>query len=157
MKLIHRLLISLYTTFVVFAWLSFFFGPDGLAESRQLEKYKEKLVKGNLLMERINLKLDNEFKNLESDPERIALEARSLGYYHENEGIFLLEGYRMDLKGYSVGSLFRAYSGRASSLATIRLAALSLGIIVFFLLTIFARNENDYTIRRRRYSEARYN
>lgn len=114
-------------------------------------------MKGNLEMEKINQKLDNEFKRLESDPDIIALEARSLGYYRDNEGLFLLDGYHVNRKGYSVGSLFREYSGKTSSIAAIRLTAVSLGVAVFFFLTIFSRNKNDYTISRRRYSEARYN
>ncbi len=160
MKLIRRLLISLYTAFIVFAWLSFFLGPNGLKETRQLQEYKNKLVEGNARMEEINRKLESEFKGLESDPEIIAMEARRLGYYRDNEGVFFLEGYLPDRKGYSVGALYREYSGKTAGIELLRTIAVMFGAVVFFFLTLFTRNKNVdpvRRIRRKRYSEIYYN
>lgn len=68
----------------------FLFGPDGYIETRKLIMYREKLVKSSSQMEIINRKLETEFRRLQNDPETITLEARSLGYFSENEGVFTL-------------------------------------------------------------------
>ncbi len=152
MKLHYRLVMSIYASFIIFAWFSFYLGPDGLLETKRLEVYKTKLESGNARLEEINRKLENEFIRLESDPGIIALEARSLGYYHENEGVFILEGYHPEKKGYSIGSLLREYSGKTVSIDVIRYTAIASGIIIFLFLTIFTREKDGYPVRRKRYS-----
>ncbi len=149
MKILYHLLISMYIAFITFTWISFFFGPDGYIETRKLIMYREKLVKSSSQMEIINRKLETEFRRLQNDPETITLEARSLGYFSENEGVFYLDGYNLENKGYSIGNLYKGFKKNHSSITALRYISIAAGIITFLFLTMFERKKGAYSVRQR--------
>ncbi len=154
MRIHHQLAVSVYASFIIFTWLSFFFGPNGYMEMKRLKLYKDKMVANNSRMEMINKKLETDFTELESSKEAVALEARSLGYYHDDEGVFFIEGYRPESKGYQIGSLYRRYQSRPYNIRVIRYISIISGLIIFLFMILFGRKKYAYTVNRRRYSEA---
>ncbi len=152
MKLSFNLLISVYASFMIFTWFSFFFGPDGYVETQKLKQYLVKIQTNTLKMDQIREKLEAEVQGLRDDTGTIALEARSLGYYSKNEGVLFVDGYRPQKRILMLGSLYKKFRGRHMSISFIRYVSLFVGLLVFLLLLIRGRRKSVYTYRQR-YSE----
>jgi cell division protein FtsB len=105
-----RLLVYLSLGFVVRSLYLFFFGGGGLADYRVLESYKRQLEENIGNLQAVNAELLDEQRALGTDPERVALQARELGYFREDERVVRLEGYAPAKRYFSVGSLVRARS-----------------------------------------------
>jgi len=152
MKLWIKISISIYFSFMVFTWSSFFFGPGGFLETRTLTVYREKIRENTINMEIINKKLEGMVRNLQNNPDLIALEARNLGYYRKNEGIFLLNGGPEKNHGYPLGSLYKEFPVHHSSIAFLRSLSLFSGLLFFLSMGFVQRKTNAYSSGRR-YSE----
>lgn len=152
MKLWIKIIMSIYFSFMVFTWSSYFFGPEGFLETRTLTVYREKIRENTTNMEIINKKLEGMVRNLQNNPDLIALEARNLGYYRKNEGVFLLDGTPVKNQGYPLGSLYKEFPKHHSSIAFLRSISLFSGLLFFLLLITLKRKTNAYSAGRR-YSE----
>ncbi len=137
---------------MVFTWSSFFFGPGGFLETRTLIVYREKIRENTIKMEIINKKLEGMVRSLQNNPDLIALEARKLGYYRKNEGVFLLNGDPLKNQGYPLGSLYKEFPVHHSSIAFLRSLSLFSGLLFFLIMVILERKTNAYPAGRR-YSE----
>lgn len=74
---------------------------------RTLASYREELA-GNIEdLELLHRDLLYDLEALASDPERIALQARQLGYFQEQERLVRLEGYSPSRSVYTVGKILR--------------------------------------------------
>lgn len=152
MKLWFNAIISLYVSFIIFTWFSFFFGPDGYVETQRLKQYLHNIENNTAQMEKINKKLEGEVLSLQSDPDTIALEARRLGYYPANDGVIYLNGYKLQKKVFPLGSLYKGFNERHTNILFIRYFSLTAGLLVFLLLMMFERKKNVYPLRQK-YSE----
>ncbi len=84
------LAISLYAGFLLYCVLSLFFGPVGLLAYRRLEARKTAMEANLGELGTIRESLNAEIDSLKSDPDRAALEARSLGYLRKDETAVIL-------------------------------------------------------------------
>ncbi len=152
MKLWFNTIISVYVSFIIFTWFSFFFGPDGYAETQRLKHYLLKIENNTAQMEKINKRLEAEVQSLQDNPEAIALEARTLGFYSEYEGVIYFDGYKPQKKVFPLGSLYKGFNERHTSILFIRYFSLTSGLLVFLLLMMLERKKNVYPLRQK-YSE----
>jgi cell division protein FtsB len=83
-------MISLYAGFSVYCLLSLLLGPAGISTYRRLEARKAAMEANLAELGTIRQSLDTELESLKSDPDRIALEARSLGYLRKDETAIIL-------------------------------------------------------------------
>lgn len=105
MKMGTRLLISLYTGFVVASLAYFFYGPSGLSAYGELQHTVTRL-EGNLEeLTTIHQELAREFEALRRSEETIALRARDLGYLREDETILKIYGVDSPSENYAVGRI----------------------------------------------------
>jgi cell division protein FtsB len=86
----HYLVISVYAGFSVYCLLSLLFGPAGITTYRRLETRKAAMEANLAELGTIRQSLDSEMESLKSDPDRVALEARSLGYLRKDETAIIL-------------------------------------------------------------------
>ncbi len=121
-------------------------------ETEKLQQYCVKIEQNTAQMERISKRLEADVLSLQNDPDRIALAARSLGYYPDNDGVMYLDGYEKPKNGYSLGSLYRGFHKKHTSISFIRYVSLTSGLLVFLLLVMFERKKNVYSVRQQ-YSE----
>jgi cell division protein FtsB len=102
-----RLVFLLAAGFLVRSLVLFIWGGGGLADYAQLARYRQFLA-GNLEnLQSINSNLRRELDALSSDPERVALAARELGYVREGERVFRFAGSEPVSSSYTLGTLVR--------------------------------------------------
>ncbi|MBN1835484.1 MAG: septum formation initiator family protein [Spirochaetales bacterium] len=102
---IARLVLYLALGFMARSLYLLFFGTGGLVDFRSLESHREQL-EGNLAeLRRINAELMEEQRALGTDPERVSLQARELGYYRPGEQVVRLEGHGQPRRSFTVGAL----------------------------------------------------
>ena len=102
---IPRIVIYIAFSFVVTSLLFFFFGSGGLLDYHNLLVYRAGLQENIAGLEGTNDNLIEEVQALGSDPERIALQARELGYFREGEKVIRIEGYKAGKGYYTVGKM----------------------------------------------------
>lgn len=102
-----RFAVYLALGFILSSSLIFIFGESGVLRYRTLAGYREELA-GNIEdLELLHRDLLYDLEALASDPERIALQARQLGYFQEQERLVRLEGYSPPRSVYTVGKILR--------------------------------------------------
>jgi len=89
-RLGRNIAISIYSGIALYCALSVLAGPVGISAYRRLETRKAAMEANLGELERIRGKLNAEIGSLKSDPDRAALEARSLGYLREGETALIL-------------------------------------------------------------------
>jgi cell division protein FtsB len=82
--------LSLYAGMAIYCVLSVLVGPAGLSAYRRLEARKAAMEANLAELERIRGRLGAELDSLKTNPDRAALEARSLGYLREGETVLIL-------------------------------------------------------------------
>ena len=102
-----RLLIYFALGYLGSSPLLLFFGSGGRLEYKTLNDYRT-VLSGNIKeLKNINNSLLAELDALSYDPERVALQARELGYLKEDEGIIKIEGYSPAKSYFTVGKIIR--------------------------------------------------
>jgi cell division protein FtsB len=104
---IPRIVIYIALSFVLTSLLFFFFGSGGLLDYGNLLAYRADLQDNIAELEGTNDDLLEEVQALGSDPERLTLQARELGYFREGEKVIRIEGYRAGKNYYTVGKILR--------------------------------------------------
>ena len=99
-------------------------------------------------IEQNQLNLISEFEGLRSSSERIALEARSIGYFKEDEGIIVAEGYNIKQRAYPLGKLVNIEIERKSRKPLFR--GISIGVVLFSLIVVFISTKSSENIKKRR-------
>jgi cell division protein FtsB len=147
MKLV-RLLCYLALGFAVRSLVLFFFGSGGLIDYRGLEAQKAQLQKNIEELEAINATLLGEQRALASDPERLALQARELGYFRKGERVVDL-GARVQPGGYfSVGRLTRVSLHERHGDWIIKLLGISVPVALFVVGVSRERRQDHAHFRR---------
>ncbi|MCK5671921.1 MAG: hypothetical protein KAH95_01020 [Spirochaetales bacterium] len=135
MKPKHRILLSIYITFVVYSTISMIWGPSGLVQTSKLSNYKEKLVQNTSELSLISSKLILQSNRLRTDQDLIALKARDLGYFDLGEGEIILKGYNQKNTNLSVGSYFKKFDIKTTNINYIRIISSIAGLICYLILT----------------------
>ena len=104
---IPRIVVYITSGFIAAAALNYVFGSVGLQEYRRLLTYRQVLQDNIEDLERTNGELLSEVQALGSDPERLRLQARELGYFREGERVLRISRDPGRRSGYTVGRVLR--------------------------------------------------
>jgi cell division protein FtsB len=147
MKLV-RLLCYLALGFAARALALFFFGSGGVIDYRSLEAQKAQLSKNIEELEGINATLLEEQRALASDPERLALQARELGYFRKGERVVELGAPVQPRTYFSVGRLTRVSLHERHGDWIIKLLGISVPVALFVVGVSRERRQDHAHFRR---------
>jgi len=102
-----RLVLLLSVGFLLRSLALFLWGNGGLGDYRKVEAGRAQLSANIEELKRINSGLRREVESLGSDPERVALEARRLGYFREHQRVVRFQGRTPPPGSYTLGALVR--------------------------------------------------
>ena len=114
-------------------FLLFFFGPGGRMDYRDLLAYRFRLEANIDDLKETNRKLMDELEALGSDPERIALQARELGYFREGEKVVRIEGAQAEKNRYTVGTILNRAAGPVRTDWPFKVLGLGLPVALFLV------------------------
>lgn len=147
MKPKHRILLSIYITFIVYSTVSMIWGPAGMVQTSKLNTYKEKLLQNTEELSFISSQLFLQSNRLRTDQELITLKARDLGYFDIGEGQIIIKGYQKKNISFSVGSYYKKLNIKMPNVSYIRIISIIAGMFSFLVLTIL--NDNIIIQKRR--------
>lgn len=131
-----NILISLYAGAVAYFLAVLFLGPAGIESLRRLERYREELTEHIADLERIGSGLENAVRDLETNPERIRLEARRLQYFAVGEKIIKIEGYSGPASSFTPGGLLLPPAVEQAPQGAQRALALGASLLSFIILCL---------------------
>jgi cell division protein FtsB len=102
-----RLVFLLAAGFLVRSLVLFIWGSGGQVDYAQVARYRQFLAANLEDLKSINSDLRRELDALSSDPERVALAARELGYVREGERVFRFAESAPVSSSYTLGRLVR--------------------------------------------------
>jgi cell division protein FtsB len=102
---VPRIVVYIVLSFVVASGFHCFFGSGGVLDYRRLITYRGSLQDNIDDLERINGELLTEVQALGSDPERLTLQARELGYFREGERVIRFADSSSRKSTYTVGKV----------------------------------------------------
>jgi cell division protein FtsB len=130
---LFRLFISFYIG-LIFSFVSaFFFGEAGLGEYSSLLEYRETLERNLADLKALNQRLNQEFKNLGTEPEKIRLLARDLGYFGSNENVVRIQNLPQKRRYYEVGKLLKRDFRWNKNMLFIRIMNLLLPVLFYII------------------------
>ena len=144
MKPRHRILFSIYMTFIVYFSVSMIWGPSGIVQTSKLNAYKDKLIQNTTELRQISSKLALQSNRLRTDHDLITLKARELGYFELGEGEIIIKGYDKKNISFSVGSFYKNFTIKIVNINYIRIFSSIIGLFVYFILTIFMKKRSIY-------------
>ena len=140
MKPSHRILFSIYISFIVYSTISLIWGPAGIVQTSQLAVYKEKLIQNTTELREISTQLLLQSNRLRTDQGLIVLKARDLGYFEAGEGEIIIKGYNKKSINFSVGSFYKKFNFELVNLNYIRIFSSIIGLFAYLILKIFKKN-----------------
>lgn len=147
-----KIALSFYAALVVYCLLSVFFGRDGLIAYRQLEDRKAAMAANLSLLSVKRESLNADLESLKSDPERAALEARSLGYLRKGETEVILANRVEVAKSFDPGTVLPyAEIVGISDLAVKQIALGAFLAALAFLCAPRKKNGGDRATKRKGY------
>lgn len=135
MKLAVRIITSACIGYILYAVLNFVLGNSGIAAMNELEKMKNELQLNIEIIEDNYETLSKELSGLRNSAERISIEARRIGYYRDNEGVIIIDGYEGRKKFYTLGKLVTVDDTEKSRKPLFR--AVSLSTVLVSLISVF--------------------
>ena len=102
-----RLVLLLSVGFLLRSLALFLWGNGGLGDYRKVEAGRVQLAANIEELKGINSGLRREVESLGSDPERVALEARRLGYFRQGQHVVRFQGEAPRRSSYILGALVR--------------------------------------------------
>jgi len=100
-----RLFISFYIGLTLNFVFVFFFGEAGWSRYEELTHHRLMLADNIVDLEKINWRLNQELLTLGTDPEKIKLLARDLGYFAPGDNVVWFEQFPDKKSLYTVGKL----------------------------------------------------
>jgi hypothetical protein len=107
-----------------------------LSDYRKVEAGRAQLAANIEELKRINSGLRREVESLGSDPERVALEARRLGYFREDQHVVRFRGRTPPPGSYTLGALVRVRAPRERRDWPLKLAGILLPLAAYAVLAI---------------------
>jgi len=136
---LFRLFIALYIG-LIFSFVStIFFGQAGVKEYDTLTEYRETLESNISELRALNWRLNQEFKNLGTDPDKIRLLARELGYFGSEERVVRLVNFPKKSNFHEVGKLLKKDFWWNRNMLYIRIMNILLPLLFFIASGIFWR------------------
>jgi cell division protein FtsB len=142
---IPRIVAYIALGFVISSVFYLFFGSGGLLEYRRLQIYQGSVEQNIEDLAHINNELLSEVQALGSDPERLTLQARELGYFREGEKIIRLSGHQRGRRYYTVGKILRRKPKTPRSDWPFKVAGLGLPFLLGFVSISVRRRKNRET------------
>ena len=142
---VPRIVVYTILSFVVAAALYYFFGGGGLQEYRRLLNYRTTLQDNINDLERINGELLTEVQALGSDPERLTLQARELGYFREGERVIRISDNTGRRSAYTVGKVLRRKVKQPRADWPFRATGLGLPVLLVVVSVSVRRRKNRET------------
>jgi cell division protein FtsB len=139
---IPRIVVYAALSFVVTSLLYLFFGSGGLLDYGRLLHYRTALERNIDDLKTIHDRLLAEVQALGSDPERLALKARELGYFREGEKVIRIAGRERGRDHYTVGRLLRRKARRPRADRVFRVVALGLPLLFILVSMVLRRRRN---------------
>lgn len=131
-----RIFVAASVSVAVYLLLNLFFGEHGVFAYRELTAYQARLESNVEEMEETRNKLAERAGKLRSSAEAVALEAREIGYYRDDERPVHVEGFTPWQPGTEAGTLLKEPEPQPNRQPLFRVVALSSGLIAFFLLLL---------------------
>ncbi len=132
-----RIVLSLYAGMISVFVLLFFLGDAGMGKYSDLNRYKQALEENILELKTINVSLNQEFKSLGTDPEKIKLLARELGYFAAEDRVIRVEGFSTRRSFYKVGKIIFPY--RESRFHLPRILGIIITVLFYILYSFIGR------------------
>jgi cell division protein FtsB len=142
MKLSVRIITSACIGYILYAILNFVLGNSGVAAMNELEQMKHELQLNIEIIEDNYETLSKELSGLRNSAERISIEARRIGYYRDNEGIIIIDGYEGRKKFYTLGKLVTVDDTENSRKALFRAVSLSTVLVSLIIVFIFTKRSH---------------
>lgn len=137
-----RLAVSMYIVFLTLSCLQFIYGSTGIKQNHQLKIYRNMLKENIRELEEFNEKLRFELKALRGNEEKIAINARSIGYFKNGEGLIWLGERPRVQQNQPTGWIVKRDASVHENLPLFRMISLSIGILAFLLMNF--KNKNAY-------------
>lgn len=138
-----RLVLLLSAGFLLRTLSLFLWGNGGLSDYRKVEAGRAQLAANIEELKRINSGLRREVESLGSDPERVALEARRLGYFREDQHVVRFRGRTPPPGSYTLGALVRVRAPRERRDWPLKLAGILLPLAAYAVLAITRKLNED--------------
>ena len=142
---VPRIVVYIIFSFLVAAVLFFCFGNGGLLDYRRLAAYRGALEDNIDDLERINGELLSEVQALGSDPERLTLQARELGYFREGEKVIRISDAASRKSTYTVGKVLHRKAKRPRADWPFRATGLGLPMLLALVSVSVRRRKNRET------------
>ncbi|RPJ06330.1 MAG: septum formation initiator family protein [Spirochaetaceae bacterium] len=134
-----RILFSAYTGFAVAMFASLLFGRGGIFDHTRLSEYQITLEQNLTELKTINQDLASDLKNLSSNPETLRQQARSLGYYGEDERVIRIQGVTLHNTTKQIGSVLRRNDLDKAQPVIFHIVGITAGIAAFAVWTWLSR------------------
>ena len=141
MGLIKKVVLSVYVGILFSLLINLYIGPTGIVEYRRLLNLRDKLDQHVALLATTNYFLKSDLANIQSNSSEIALRARDLGYYKENEGIIIVEGGTKVERGNSPGYLLSCQFEPLNNRSLLRGFSIIAGVAFFIFLLLFGKKK----------------
>jgi cell division protein FtsB len=142
-----RVVLLLCAGFLLRSLALFLWGSGGLSDYRKVEAGRAQLAANLDELRRINAGLRREVESLGSDPERVALEARRLGYFREGQRMVRFQGEAARPSSFTLGALVRVEVPRERRDWPWKLAGLLLPPAAYACWALARRLRNDHRRR----------
>ena len=130
-----RIVFSLYAGVVISFLLLLVFGDAGTREYRKLLAYHQRLEENIEELRSINLALEEELESLATDPEKVRLLAREMGYFAPEDGVVHVVGLPRKESFYRVGKVIEMSPERKSFALRLKMIGLAVPAICYLLLS----------------------
>lgn len=138
-----RLVLLLSLGFLLRSLALFLWGSGGLADYRKVAAARDQLAANIEDLRRINSGLRREVESLGSDPERVALEARRLGYFREGQRVVRFQGQKPRPSSYILGTLVRVRFPRQRRDWIWKLAGAGLPLLAYAAWAVHRRARHE--------------
>ncbi len=128
--------IAVSATFVLYFVLSAILGPVGMQSHQQLSAYRDRLSENVAALDSRGSELEAEATAYRNDAERIAVEARSIGYFDAQEGVVRVEGFTPERRSVTAGRLIERRPLPSDRLPLIRWISLGFGAALYVVLRL---------------------
>jgi len=133
-----RYFLVIWTFFLVYTSLSYFWGQNGLYARRHLETERVRLYENLKKLENINIDYQNIRNNLMRDQDSLSVYARQLGYGREGEEYIRIMGLGIAINtNMPAGQVSYTESPDFISDTTIKIISLIFALLVLSLLLFY--------------------
>jgi len=120
-----------------------FWGHSGIYSYKKLVNYRNSLEENIKDLEQINQQLLNDIDALGSNSEIVALQARELGFFKDDEQVIRIENYSARGNIHQVGRLIYKAEGKATRDILIKTSALFLPLLFYLFSHIVLKGNAD--------------